>query len=246
MPAPTKAARPAPTDAPDMARLGLPRLDMARPAGGQIFAALKAAILRMELPPGCALSEAELGQCFGASRTPVREALAQLRDAGLVTTLPSRGNFVTRLNAQKIREARFLREALEVANVTRIAEIGLNPAVEAELREGLSAQRKAIEDADDMTFQQLDDSFHLDIARATGYPRSAHVLEHEKMQLDRLRVLSLRERDHLETLHTQHCAIFEALRAGDPDRAAAATRDHLRSVLYLLDALTALHAEYFD
>jgi DNA-binding GntR family transcriptional regulator len=224
----------------------LPRLDPTRPAGSQIFQALKSAILRMELPPGCTLSETELGTRFGASRTPVREALAQLRDAGLVTTLPSRGNFVTRLNEEKIREARFLREALEVANVSHLAAHGLTPEAAAEIEATLAAQAAAIEAGDDMAFQLADDAFHLALARATGYPRAAHVLEHEKMQLDRLRVLSLRDRAHLGELLHEHRAIVAAIRNRDGPRAVAGTLKHLRSILGVLSTLVERHADYFD
>ena len=63
-----------------------PEIDPERPAGIQIFDALQSMILTMELPPGQALPEADIGTRFGASRTPVREALQQLRQSGLVTT----------------------------------------------------------------------------------------------------------------------------------------------------------------
>ncbi len=226
--------------------LVLPRLDPTRPAGSQIFVALKMAILRMDLPPGCALSESDLGTRFGASRTPVREALAQLRDAGLVTTLPSRGNFVTRLNEDKIREARFLREALEVANVSHLASKGLTAEAAAGIEITLAAQAAAIEAGDDLAFQDADDDFHLALARATGFPRAAHVLEHEKMQLDRLRVLSLRDRGHLGELLAEHRAILAAIRGRDGPRAVAAALTHMRSILGVLSTLVDRHADYFD
>lgn len=230
---------------PDVSRLQVPKVDLTRPAGSQIFQALKGAILRMDLPPGCIISENEVGARFGASRTPVREALAQLRDAGLVETLPSRGNFVTKLNEEKIREARFLREALEVANVAHLAAKGLSPEAEAGLEATLAAQERAIAAGDDMAFQREDDAFHLALARATGFPRAAHVLEHEKMQLDRLRVLSLRDRAHLGELLAEHRAILAAIRAHDGPRAVAAAMTHMRSILSVLSTLVDRHAEYF-
>ncbi len=234
------------TDGTQIARLAVPKVDMARPAGSQIFAALKSAILHMDLAPGVIISETEIGLRFGASRTPVREALMQLRDAGLVTTLPSRGNFVTKLNAQKIREARFLREALEIASIAKLVELGLSDEVKEELTQCLVRQQAAIDGDDDHTFQAEDDLYHLTLARATGYPRVAHVLEHEKMQLDRLRVLALRDRAHLDTLHIQHCQIFDAICARDMRLAITTTQDHLRSILTVLADLTVSHSEYFD
>ncbi len=221
-------------------------LDFTRPAGSQIFDALKAAILRMILPPGCFLSESEIGSKFGASRTPVREAFMQLREAGLVTTLPSRGNFVTRLNREKILEARFLREAIEVANVCRLVEVGLPPSFQAALRKNLIDQGLAITQEDDLRFRLLDDRFHGLLAEATGYPRVAHVLEREKMLLDRLRALSLRDKGHQNRLLSEHRQILDAVLVQDQAAALAITKAHLSSILETLSSLAAKHRDYFD
>ncbi|KEP71168.1 GntR family transcriptional regulator [Thioclava dalianensis] len=226
--------------------LAATQLDLTRPVGAQIFQTLKTAILRMELPPGCILSETEVASRFGASRTPVREAMAQLRDAGLVTTLPSRGNFVTLLNEGKIREAQFLREALELANVAALAANGPSPASQAEITATLKAQARALERGDDLAFQAEDDAFHLALARATGFARAARVLEHEKMQLDRLRVLSLRDHPHLYDLLSEHQAIADAIQARDVAGAVTAAKTHLRSVLAVLSTLVARNSDYFD
>ncbi len=222
------------------------QIDFDRPAGTQIFAALKAAILKMDLPPGCFLSESEIGVKFGASRTPVREAFLQLREAGLVTTYPSRGNFVTRLNRGKILEARFLREAIEIANVSYLIETGLTASSQEEVRANLAAQTEAIAQGDQGRFHVLDDRFHGLLAAATGYSRVAHVLEREKMLLDRLRALSLRDKEHQERLLEEHRQIFEAILAQDKTAAVSITKMHLMSILEMLSLLEAKHSDYFD
>lgn len=221
------------------------QIDFARPAGTQIFDALKTAILRMELPPGCFLSESEIGARFGASRTPVREAFLQLREAGLVTTLPSRGNFVTRLNREKILEARFLREAIEIANVYRLVEVGMKPSFKDALASNLLDQGEAIAQEDELRFRVQDDRFHGLLAEATGYPRVAHVLEREKMLLDRLRALSLRDKDHQKRLLEEHQEMLEAIVTQNLPAAATVTRRHLSSILETLSSLAARHQDYF-
>ncbi len=222
------------------------RIDFARPAGIQIFDALKTAVLKMELPPGCFLSESEVGSKFGASRTPVREAFMQLREAGLVTTLPSRGNFVTRLNREKILEARFLREAIEVANVRRLVEIGMEASFKLALQANLAAQGDAIAQENELQFRLMDDRFHSLLAEATEYPRVAHVLEREKMLLDRLRALALRDKGHQRRLLREHREILEAVLSGDLSAAVTKTRCHLSSILETLSSLEARHQDYFD
>jgi len=102
------------------------RLDLNRPVVDQIYSALKSAILSRELFPGQAVSENEIGQSFNSSRTPVREALSRLRDDGLIVTLPSRGTYVSKLSERNIRSSQFIREALEVAAVEKLCQIGLS------------------------------------------------------------------------------------------------------------------------
>lgn len=223
-----------------------PEIDPAQPAGNQIFNVLQAMILAMELPPGQALSEADIAAKFGASRTPVREALQKLREAQLVTTKPSRGNFVTKLNRGKILEARFLREALEVAVVDRLCETGLSDVFAASLHENLKRQKKAIKRRDNQEMRHLDDAFHLTLALATNYPRVADVLKREKILLDRLRVLALRSKSHQKSLLQEHQNILTAILEQDRDTAISLTRRHLNTVLDTLSALEHTHADYFE
>lgn len=220
-------------------------IDLTGPPGPQIFEAIKFAILRMELTPGQMLSESEFASQFGTSRTPVREALQQLRQIGLVTTQPSRGHLVTRLSKQSILEARYLREAIEIANVARICELSLSPDVDKALRENLSQQDSAMTHYDDIQFTILDDAFHNIIAKATGFPRVVEVLEREKVPLDRLRVLSLNDTNHMQRLIIEHNEIYAALKENNRDVAISATRKHLLSVLNTLMGLMDQHEDYF-
>ncbi len=221
-------------------------VDPALAAGPQVLGILKDAILSMRLVPGQALSEPEIGTQLGVSRTPVREALAQLRALHLVETRPSRGSFVTKLNAAKLQEAQFLREALEIANVTRIVELGMSNDVRAAIAENLAGQAAAIVDGDYLGFHRLDDDFHGLIADGTGFPRAAQVLHDEKAQLDRLRVISLNDPERLNTLHAEHTELFDAMIAKDKALATEIARDHTRAVLALLQDVAEQNAAFFD
>lgn len=227
---------------------GLPLipLDPARPSGAQIAASLRDAILDMRLTPGHRLSEAEIGRHCGASRTPVREALAQLRDAGLVHTWPNRGTVVTKLSKSQVEAAQFLREAVECALVARLCAAPLAGATRAALEATLQAQADAVAHQDRAAFHGLDDAFHRHLADALAQDRVTDVLAREKMVLDRLRVLSLGDGDHMAQLYTDHRAVFEAICAGDGAAAERAMRTHLRRVLGTLSALIARHRDYFD
>ncbi|MBA8879579.1 GntR family transcriptional regulator [Phyllobacterium myrsinacearum] len=229
-----------------LASIPFGQLEYDRPTASQIYPVLKNAILKMDLEPGRLISETEVGARFGASRTPVREAFAQLRDADLITTRPSRGTFVTKLNLKRFLEAHFIREAIEIANVTKLCDVGLAPEFEQQLSELIVRQQAMVDQNTDLAFQALDDQFHLTLARATGFERVAGLLEREKMPLDRLRVLSLRSTDHQLVLIEEHKQMLDTIIRRDISAAIEATRVHLASVLNALSSLAKKHADYFD
>jgi DNA-binding GntR family transcriptional regulator len=220
--------------------------DPAHPMATHIITSLKTAICDFTLKPGQIISEAEVGHVFSASRTPVREAFSELRAQGLVVTLPNRGTFVTKLSVAQIKGAQFVREALETAIAARLCETDLPPAARDLMTQNLAAQRHAVDTADVAAFHALDDQFHLTLGTTLDLPRIDAVLDREKAWLDRLRVLSLNDDDHPETLLADHTAIFAAICAQDTEAATYAVQTHLRRVLATLSDLVSTHHEYFD
>lgn len=234
------------TDMIDIADLGFAPIDVSRPATDQIAAELRAAILTMRLAPGQMLSENEVGQIFEASRTPVREAFARLRDEGLLETRPSRGTYISLLSADQTRSAQFMREALEIAIAQKLCQTGLPAWAADELARNLDGQRRAAAADDSAAFQHLDDLFHVILADATGFDRLKTVLVREKAVLDRLRVLSLRHTGHMARLLADHVAIVAALTDRDTPVAVAHVQRHLRGVLDILSGLVASNRDYFE
>lgn len=220
-----------------------------RPAASQIFGFIRDAIISMELVPGQMISETALAQQFGVSRTPVREALIQLSHIGFVEVLPQRGTYVSKLSMEKILEARFIREALEVAVVSHIA---TNVTQETRLEainvcENIIADQKlAAADDDSLAFQNLDDNFHQTLASFTLYPRAASFIEAEKAHMDRVRNLSLHISGQYKRILNQHAAIIKAIKSGSAEKSAAAMSVHLRDVYSILEVIPQEHPEYFE
>jgi DNA-binding GntR family transcriptional regulator len=234
------------TPAIDVSATPVPPLDLSRPAGQQIFQAVKAAILDTSLVPGRMISENEVGQLFGASRTPVREAFTRLREEGLILTRPSRGTYVSKISEQQVRGAQFLREALEVAVVERLCAEGLPESAADGIGACLDLQAEALAQGDKRAFQIQDDRFHEMLAHATGYDRAATLLTREKAVLDRLRVLSLNDSDHMTKLLDDHRRIFDAIAAGYNGQAIDRMRRHLRHILDTLSSLIDANQDYFE
>lgn len=220
-----------------------------RPAASQIFGFIRDAVINMELLPGQMISETALAQQFGVSRTPVREALIQLSHIGFVEVLPQRGTYVSKFSMEKILEARFIREALEVAVVSHIA----TSTTEETRLEAVNAcekiiadQKLAAADDDSFAFQNLDDDFHQTLASFTLYPRVAAFIEGEKAHMDRVRSLSLHISGQYKRILSQHAAIIKAIKSGSAEKSAAAMSVHLKDVYNILEVIPQEHPEYFN
>jgi GntR family transcriptional regulator, rspAB operon transcriptional repressor len=90
--------------------------------GGQIRALLRREIIVGQLAPRAMLSEQELSQRFGVSRTPIREALIKLAEENLVEIYPQYGSFVAPIKLQDVFDSQFVRESLECAAIERAVE----------------------------------------------------------------------------------------------------------------------------
>ena len=87
--------------------------------------------VRGELRLGTPLSENALALELGVSKTPIREALLQLKMEGLVSIQPQRGSFVIDMSADEIRQLGEMRETLEVTALERAIARHREPLVEA-------------------------------------------------------------------------------------------------------------------
>jgi DNA-binding GntR family transcriptional regulator len=215
------------------------------PAGPYLYAALRDQIVRAELAPGERLSEAELGERLGVSRTPIREALGRLRDDRLVEVRPQIGTFVARISPAAVSDAQFIREALECTAVRVSAELADSESV-AQMEENLRAQERATDRIDIDAWQLLDDTFHRQICDLSGHPAVWPVNERAKSHLNRLRRLSLSMPDYLPTMVEAHRTVAAAVGTHDPDGAEAALREHLRAVLREVPRIREQHPDYFE
>ena len=198
----------------------------------RVFDRLLADIVSGRLLPGMPLSELDLCESLGVSRTPVREALIKLAEADLVRIVPKRGSYVAPIALQGFADAQFIRENLECALVAEAAR-QIDASALAELNALLESQRQAkTGDA----FFQLDEAFHAAIAGRTSVWK---VIRQTKLQFDRVRRLSLLDGKRIPLLVEQHREVVEGLAACDEARAVAAMRRHLRGSLRTVSELIA-------
>jgi len=208
------------------------------------YDALRAAIVGGALVPGARLSENDLAETLGVSRTPVREALLRLREDQLVEAVPQLGTFVTPISIRAVKDAQFLREAVECAAV-RLAAERARPDDIAALHDVLRRQEQA-RDAQDLDgWFQLDDEFHHAVCDLSGRPIAWQVGRRANGHLDRIRRLSLPVPSYLGEMVDEHRRVVDAIDLGDPALAEAALRHHLRMVLSGVPVLRTEQPELF-
>jgi DNA-binding GntR family transcriptional regulator len=212
-------------------------------ASDRVFAQLVDAIRSLRLLPGQPLSEVELARDLGVSRTPVREAIARLTDAGLVDVVPQVGTTVSVIRMSEVEEARFVRENLEVAAFK--AALPITDDDGAQLRRLLDQQREAADAHAFDEFFRLDEALHERIFILSGHPGAWAAVQRMKVQLDRMRRLSIPDPGVIAELIEEHSSIVASLCSGDADLGESQVRAHARRALLLAPALRHDFPNYF-
>jgi DNA-binding GntR family transcriptional regulator len=209
----------------------------------QTLDTLRRRIISLQLPPGEPLSENELAQELGVSRTPVRESLILLREEGLVQVFPQIGSFVSLVDLGRVAEAQFVREAIECAS---LKDAVVDATGLAALREILAAQRNAEAASDVEEFFRLDEDFHRELLRLAGHESAWTAVNSAKVHLDRARRLSLIDTRPVSTLIEQHTAVVDALEANNRTEADSSLRVHLRGVFEDIKRIQGSSPELFS
>ncbi|MGV8831419.1 MAG: GntR family transcriptional regulator [Devosia sp.] len=209
----------------------------------RVVGALRDEIVSMALKPGDVISESDIAGRYGVSRQPVREAFIRLAQQGLLMIRPKRATVVKKISPEGVRQSRFIRESIEVEIVRRLAG---NPGDAAAVLKGLIADQEAASAANDSRrFHTLDELFHRTLARLAGVEYAWQLIDDHKMQLDRVRYLTLGASSSRVAID-EHMVIAKAVAAGDVAGAEAAMRAHLARAEVLLGQTIAEHPDYFE
>jgi DNA-binding GntR family transcriptional regulator len=205
-------------------------------AAERAYDAIRGAIVRGALRPGTALGEDELAGALGISRTPVRSALQTLLNEHLVESGPRRQVFVRGIAPDERREILLLREALErVAVEEACARMTVDEL--DELHVVLRRQRRAAEIPTTEEFIDLDDQFHLGIARAARLPLLMRFLGQIRAMTRLMGLRAVTREGRFAQVLEEHERILTALEARDADAARAALDAHLAQTSRILNAL---------
>lgn len=199
---------------------------------------IKEAILSGEYKVGDHVNESEVANRLGISRAPVREAIRELENDGILTTLPRKGTYVTEYSLDDIKEVFDIRLLLE-NNINKIL------IYEDKLKEDdFNHLEQIVKDMVNIAESSMDNNkksllinkrdmdFHRFIWQKSGSQRRVKILESMFFQLRIAMLYDMLKTGDLIMSATDHYEIIESLRSKDIDRCKKALREHIISYKY--------------
>lgn len=193
---------------------------------GRVFSEIRTGILSGRYREGEELKEEALGGELGVSRTPVREALRQLEQEGLIDIIPNKGAVVTGVSPDDIRDIYMVRARLDglAASLAagNIDEKGLE-----ELEENVHLAEYHCERGNVDRLPELDSRFHEIIYRAGGSRYIGRMMVRLHQYSFAMRQKTLAKVSRAEASNREHRLITEALKKRDPSLADRLSREHV-------------------
>src|SRR5215207_6648203 len=171
------------------------------------------------------LDERQLAQDFGISRTPVREAMAQLEREGFVRSVPRRGVYVVRKTKREVIEMITAWAALESMAARLITENAADDEI-ASLRKMFTTFENGELRAHLDEYSEVNIEFHQAIIRLSRNRVLIDLAENLFTHMRMIRRKTIVEKDRADRSIRDHMNIIEALEARDTARAEALVRDH--------------------
>lgn len=185
----------------------------------KILENIRDAIISGSLKPGCKVSEPELAERFGISRTPIREAFRQLESEGYLTVIPRRGAVVSEFNIKEVEDFYAIKSILE-GYAARQACSRLTDK-ELERLQAINTRLSELANENDIrTFFKLHDEFHAIIITASDNEKLKEMIYSLITRFQRLRYMSLSLPGRMKVSVQEHEKILDAFRRNDAESAA--------------------------
>jgi DNA-binding GntR family transcriptional regulator len=210
----------------------------------QAYSALRNVIVSLDVyrsRDDIRLDERKLAQDFGISRTPVREALAQLEREGFVRSVPRRGIYVVRKTRAEVIELITAWAALEGMAARLITQNAREEEI-AGLRRMFATFERGQVAAKLDEYSEVNIEFHQAIIRMSGNGVLVSLAENLFTHMRMIRRKTIAEQDRADRSIRDHMTIIEALEARETDRAEELVRNHALG----LAEHVAKYADYLD
>lgn len=203
-----------------------PRDQRSGPRGQHVVDALRNEIIAGRFEPGERLIETSISQELGTSRGPVREALRQLENEGLVVSEPYKGAVVLGVSDEEVQEVLIpIRLVLERYSFARALE-RMSEADFAELGKQIWLMERAARTSDLLKMVEADLRFHDIVITSSGQPHSAQIW---RSIWPRIRAYFFRygRESNLAVMVDEHRELLDVLQTRDPERVLRQLERHL-------------------
>jgi len=208
-----------------------------RTSPADIYRCLKDMILSFALYPGVRVTETELADHFGVSRTPVREALQRLAAEGYLTIRAKQGCFVRDIDLEEINQYYEVRIGLELRALDLLGRAGaareLNRLATIWTPERIPRRPPAV-----AVMVARDEGFHLALAGAAGNAVLAAYLKDVNDHIHIVRRLDFTDPERIAPTYREHHEVLQQLLQGDIAGARKVLEQHIRRSADVAKAIT--------
>ncbi len=208
-----------------------------------VYKTIRNNIMDLNLKPGKSISEKEISELLQVSRTPVREAFILLEQDGLLEIYPQKGTFVSLIDLERVEEARFLRETMELA----VIKLACDNFPEEKLIELISNvnMQELYSKTDLKKLYKLDEEFHLIIFEGVNKKNIWFLIRQLSTHMNRVRMLSAIYSENSDLIIGEHKSILEAIKNKDYDKGSLFTKEHLSHLMFDQKKLKKEFPSYF-
>ncbi len=194
----------------------------------EAFLILREAIINGKFPPGTRLVEQSLAQQLGISRIPVREAIQQLVDEGLVVKEPRRGAYVQSYSDAELEEVYSLRVVLEGFVIERVM-ANWSDQARAELQVIVDRMTQAAQAGDKKLVSDLDTKFHETLWELANHQILLEVVSSLRIRITHFLVKANAaiSGDAVDAHVQSHQILLDCLNSGDVEAAKAKITEHI-------------------
>ncbi|MGW2836954.1 GntR family transcriptional regulator [Streptomyces sp. NPDC001493] len=203
------------------------------PAAERVYSHVKEAVLDRRYEGGTLLTEGDLAEAVGVSRTPVREALLRLEVEGLIKLYPKKGALVLAVSAQEIADV--IETRLLVEEFAARKAVPASPQLIGRLEELLAEQSTLARAGDLAAVSVADRCFHAEIVRNAGNQILSRLYDQLRDRQLRMGVAVMEAHPgRIAANIAEHTDLLEAIRSGDAEAAAGVVRQHVGRVKVLV------------
>lgn len=216
--------------------------------GELVFETLKREILDLRLKPGQMISENDICDRFGVSRTPVRDALRLLQEQGFVETVPYRGTYVTLLSLDNIKQMIYMRVAVETMILRDFMKVQ-TPMVMEDVRHAIAQQKALVLEAgfEAEEFYHMDAQMHSIWFGAVRRQKLWEMLQAQQLHYTRFRMLDFITETDFTRIIEEHEELFSLISERDEKRLEESLKEHLYySMKRMRHSIEVDYKDYFE